>query len=146
VRSGGALIKFEIVFEARISLEPPSAGDEVCGVRTLTALDLAAEKLLANTDRWPDDSVFSRDLIDLAMQGAPRALLQAACAKAEGAYGTAVRKAVADAVEALRRRPHHLDACMRALGIVGVSKAQLWARIRQLARILGASGSAIAEG
>lgn len=31
-------------------------------------------KLLANSDRWADDSVFSRDLIDLAMN-APRAMV-----------------------------------------------------------------------
>src|SRR3954466_4869430 len=69
VRSGAALIKFEIVFEARIAFDVPGPEDQVCGVRTLAPIDLAAEKLLANTDRWPDDGVFSRDLIDLAMQG-----------------------------------------------------------------------------
>lgn len=136
VRSGGAAIKFEIVFEARIAFDAPGPGDQVCGVRTLAPVDLAAEKLLANTDRWPDDSVFSRDLIDLAMQDADRALLQAACTKAEGAYGTSVRKALADAVESLRKRPHRLDECMRALAITGPTKAQVWARIRKLARIL----------
>src|SRR5881275_2193137 len=99
VRSGTALIKFEIVLEARIAFEEPGPDDQVCGIRTLAPVDLAAEKLLANADRWPDDGVFSRDLIDLAMQGARPALLQAACAKAEAAYGDAVRKALAAAVE-----------------------------------------------
>lgn len=136
VRSAGALIKFEIVFEARIPFDAPGVDDQVCGIRTLTPLDLAAEKLLANTDRWPDDGVFSRDLIDLAMQGGGRPLLQAACAKAEGAYGTSVRKALANAVEALRNRPHRLDECMRALAITGVTTAQLWARIRKLPKAL----------
>lgn len=140
VRSGAASIKFEIVFEARITLDAPGPTDQVCGVRTLAAVDLAAEKLLANTDRWPDDSVFSRDLIDLAMQGAGRALLQRACAKAEGAYGTSVRKALADAVEALRRRPHRLGECMLALGMDTVSKAQVWARIRELPKALPVDG------
>ena len=28
---------------------------------------MTASKLLANSDRWADDGVFSRDLIDLAM-------------------------------------------------------------------------------
>lgn len=139
VRSAGAVIKFEIVFEARIAFDVPGPQDEVCGVATLAPVDLAAEKLLANADRWPDDGVFSRDLIDLAMQGGGRPLLQAACAKAEGAYGTSVRKALANAVEALRQRPHRLDECMRALAITTVTKAQLWARIRSLPKSLPVS-------
>lgn len=133
---GTTVIKFEIVLEARIGFEVPGPDDQVCGIATLTAIDLAAEKLLANTDRWPDDSVFSRDLIDLAMQGGGRALLQQACAKAEGAYGAGVRKALADAVEALRRRPHRLGECMLALGMNTVTRAQLWAGIRELPKAL----------
>lgn len=136
VRSGAAVIKFEIVLEARIAFEAPGADDQVCGIRTLTPVDLAAEKLLANADRWPDDAVFSRDLIDLAMQAGPPALLRAACAKAEGAYGASVRKALTDAVETLRRRPQRLGECMTALGIDRISKAQLWAKIRALPKWL----------
>ncbi len=136
VRSGTAQIKFEIVLEGRIAFDVPGPADVVCGVATLAPIDLAAEKLLANADRWPDDSVFSRDLIDLAMQGADRALLQAACVKAESAYGGSVRQALADAIEALRRRPHRLDECMRALGISGWSKAQVWSRIRAVQKAL----------
>jgi hypothetical protein len=138
VRSGTALIKFEIVLEARIEFDEPGPEDQVCGIRTLAPVDLAAEKLLANADRWPDDGVFSRDLIDLAMQRASRAVLQAACAKAEAAYGASVRKALAAAVDALRKRPHRLEECMRALSITGLSKAQLWTRIRALAKALPA--------
>lgn len=136
VRAGGATIKFEIVLEGRIAFETPGPDDQVCGIATLAPVDLAAEKLLANADRWPDDAVFSRDLIDLAMQDGGRALLQAACAKAQAAYGDSVRKALADAVEALRKRPHRLGECMTALGITTVSKAQLWARIRALPKSL----------
>jgi hypothetical protein len=139
VRSGTALIKFEIVLEARIEFDEPGPEDQVCGIRTLAPVDLAAEKLLANADRWPDDGVFSRDVIDLAMQGASRAVLEAACAKAEAAYGASVRRSVAAAVEALRKRPHRLDECMRALSITGLSKAQLWTRIRKLAKALAVS-------
>jgi hypothetical protein len=139
VRSGTALIKFEIVLEARIEFDEPGPEDQVCGIRTLAPVDLAAEKLLANADRWPDDGVFNRDLIDLAMQGASRAVLEAACAKAEAAYGASVRRSVAAAVEALRKRPHRVDECMRALSITGLSKAQLWTRIRKLAKALAAS-------
>lgn len=136
VRSGNSVIKFEIVLEARIVFEPPDEDDRICGIQALAPLDLAAETLLANADRWGDDAVFSRDLIDLAMQGADRQLLGAACKKAEGPYGDAVRQSLVDAVEALRRRPHRLGECMQALSMHSISKAQLWQRIRRLERLL----------
>lgn len=136
VRSGNRAIKFEIVLEGRISLASPAETDLICGVHVLSALDLAAEKLLANADRWADDAVSSRDLIDLAMQGADRKLLTAACVKAEGPYGASVRGALAQAVQALRQRPHRLDECMKALSMQGVTRMQLWQRIRKLERAL----------
>ena len=55
----------------------------MCGVPSLTPLDLAASKLLANADRWLDDGVFSRDLIDLAMMAPRLPLLREAVAKGE---------------------------------------------------------------
>lgn len=136
VRSGESRIKFEIVLEARIELEQPGDKDRLCGIRTLAPLDMAAEKLLANADRWPDDSVYSRDLIDLAMMQADRPLLQAACAKAEAAYGESIRKSLARAVEALQSRPGRLEECMAALSMTGATKAQVWQAIRRLARRL----------
>lgn len=142
VRSGGAIVKFEIVLEARIALERPEATDAICGVAALTPLDLAAEKLLANADRWNDDAVFSRDLVDLACQGAAPAVLKVACAKAEAAYGASIRRSLAAAVKALRQRPHRLDECMKALRIDTISKAQLWARIRRLEKALPAAAAA----
>jgi hypothetical protein len=60
-------IKFEIILEGRIQLDSPDFQDEICGIATLTLLDMVTSKLLANSDRWRDDAVFSRDLIDLAM-------------------------------------------------------------------------------
>jgi hypothetical protein len=138
VRGASAVIKFEIILEGRIALSEPGPEDVVCGVQTLTGLDLSTEKLLANADRWADDSVFSRDLIDLAMQRADRKQLLAACAKAEGAYGASVRQSIAQAVGALRKRPHRLDECMKALGIDKVTKAQLWQAIRGVQRGLPA--------
>jgi hypothetical protein len=53
----------EIVREARIVLDPPGRNDRICGIGTLTDIDLVASKLLANADRWRDDSVFSRGAI-----------------------------------------------------------------------------------
>jgi hypothetical protein len=132
VRVDHVEIKFEIVFEARMALEPPGEDDRVCGVATLTPLDLAASKLLANSDRWADDSVFSRDLIDLAMMKPPRALLNAAIHKAAGAYGESVERDLVRAIETLRERPHRLEECRRALQMEQVPQALLWQRIRAL--------------
>ncbi|GMV45436.1 MAG: hypothetical protein AMXMBFR66_08340 [Pseudomonadota bacterium] len=130
----GADIKFEIVLEGRIELEAPGPDDRQCGVATLTALDMATGKLLANSDRWRDDAVMSRDLIDLAMMAPPKALLKRAMAKAQGAYGDSVAADLAGAVEDLRARPHRLDQCMQATAMTTVSKAALWARIKALVR------------
>lgn len=130
----GVDIKFEIVLEGRIDLETPGPDDRQCGVATLTPLDMATSKLLANSDRWRDDAVMSRDLIDLAMMSPPKPLMAQAMAKAESVYGSSVAADLASAVADLRARPHRLDHCMKAMAMTTVSKAALWARIRALAR------------
>ena len=130
----GASIKFGIVLEARIELEAPGAEDRQCGVATLTPLDMATSKLLANADRWRDAAVMSRDLIDLAMMAPSKALLKQALAKAQQAYGDSVLTDLTRAVEDLRARPHRLDQCMQAMATHTLSKAALWARIRALVR------------
>lgn len=129
-------VKFEIVFEARIALEAPSADDTVCGVPSLTPLDLAASKLLANADRWLDDGVFSRDLIDLAMMAPRLSLLRAAVAKAEVAYGDAIRRDLGRAIDRMRQRTGWLERCMQLMGMTA-PQAQVWQRIRALRRVLG---------
>lgn len=134
VRAGGVDIKFEIVLEARIGFDAPGADDRICGVATLTPLDLAASKLLANADRWADTSVFSRDLIDLAMMRPPRALLRAAIAKAAQAYGESVVDTLRKAIDRMRQDPQRLEVCRRALRMDTVTTAVLWSRIRALGR------------
>jgi hypothetical protein len=141
VLAGPSRIKFEIVLEGRIELASPGEEDRICGVLGLTPVDLAAEKLLANADRWPDDSVFGRDLIDLAVQQDRQnnpELLRTACAKAEAAYGSAVQKSLFAAVERLRKQPQRLERYMEALKISTLSRAQLWQAIRRLERDLHA--------
>lgn len=138
VRSGESTIKFEIVLEARIELAEPNNSDRICGIQTLAPIDLAAEKLLANADRWGDDSVYSRDLIDLAMMHADRQLLDEACVKAEAAYGKSVRKSLSKAVDALEKRHGRLESCMIALSVNGVTRAQLWQAIRTVVQQLPA--------
>lgn len=128
-------IKFEIVLEGRISLDAPSPGDEVCGIATLSPLDMAASKLLANSDRWGEDGVFNRDLIDLAMMKPPLALLRQAVAKAEGAYGKSVLSDLAKAVQRVKTRHDWLERCMQVMA-VNVPKALLWKNIRAIERVL----------
>lgn len=129
-------IKFEIALEGRIRFESPGPDDRICGVAAPTPLDMAASKLLANSDRWADDAVYSRDVIDLAMMSPGKRLLRAAAAKAASAYGSSIERDLDKAVTALRDRPERLDRCMEALRITDVPKAVLWQRIRALTRVL----------
>jgi hypothetical protein len=113
----GMPIKFEIVAEGRIDLQQPDAADAICGVPTLTSLDMAATKLLANSDRWADPGVFSRDLIDLAMLEPDQTLLTEAIAKAETAYRSAVVQDLSRAAEHLLDTPNRLATCLRKLRV-----------------------------
>lgn len=128
----GEPIKFEIVLEGRIDLETPTQRDTIGGVPTLTPLDMAVSKLLANSDRWADRTAFSRDVIDLAMMQMDPALLRQAVAKAESAYGPAILGDLNKAIDSLRDNPHRLDDCMRELRMSGTPKAVLWDRIKRL--------------
>ena len=134
LRVDGVAIKFELVLEARIVLEPSGPTDRICGVATLTPLDMLVTKLLAHSDRWRDDAVQSRDLIDLAMMQPPKKLLTAALAKARGAYGGSIDIDLNKAIQDLRDRPHRLDHCMAAMQMTSVPKALLWKRIKALSR------------
>lgn len=128
-------IKFEIVLEGRIALEAASGKDQVCGVSTLTLLDMACSKLLANADRWGDDGVFSRDVIDLAMMRPSLPLLRRALLKAQGAYGEAIARDLERAIARLQNRQDWLERCMLVMAI-SLPKAVLWSRIRALRRVL----------
>ena len=72
----------------------PSTAYQVLGVSTLPRVDLATEKLLANSDRWADSAVHGRDLIDLTMLQLTGSEFLVARNKAEAAYGTAVHDAL----------------------------------------------------
>ena len=131
----GVRIKFEIVREARIELEGPARNDVVCGIAALATTDLAASKLLANSDRWRDDSAFSRDAIDLAMMDLPPRRLRPAVEKAVQAYGDAAVEDMRRALDALRERPAHLEGCMRMMAMT-MPPAVLQQRLRTLRRRL----------
>jgi hypothetical protein len=131
----GARIKFEIVREARIELEPPGRNDVVRDIAMLTPTDLAASKLLANSDRWRDDSVFSRDAIDLAMMNLPPRRFRPAVDKARSAYGEAVVVDLRRALDGLDERPGRLQWCMSAMSMT-LPPAFVQQRIRVLRRRL----------
>jgi hypothetical protein len=131
----GVGIKFEIVLEGRIKLDAPQTNgpaESICGVTTLAPVDRVATKLLAHSDRWRDDVVFSRDLIDLAMLQPPQKLMGSALVKARTAYGSSIDTDLEKSVQQLRDRPQRLDQCMAAMAITTVPKALLWKRIKAL--------------
>jgi hypothetical protein len=116
-------------------VEVPGTTDVVCGIATLTPLDMATSKLLANSDRWGDDGAFSRDLIDLAMMTPSLGLLRQAVVKAEGAYGKSVLTDLAKAVHRVKTRQDWLERCMQVM-TVSVPKALLWKKIQAIERVL----------
>lgn len=113
----------------------PGADDTLCGIATLTPIDMATSKLLANADRGVDDGVFSRDLIDLAMMAPPLPLLRQAVAKAEQAYGASVCRDLDKAIARMRERQGWLERCMKVLDM-DIPRALLWQKIRTLRRVL----------
>lgn len=131
----GHAIKFEVVREARIALQAAGPQDQLCGVSTLSVLDLAASKLLANSDRQADTGVFSRDVIDLAMMDLTLPQLRAAQEKASEAYGAAITRDLAQAIDRLHDKQGWLERCMKVMAM-DMPKAVLWQKIRQLRRVL----------
>ena len=132
-------VKLEIVLEGRIKLQSPGDNDQICGIATLSPLDMVTSKLLANSDRWADEGVFNRDLIDLAMIQPAKDLFCAAVNKAELAYGKAIVNDLDKAVEKLQRRHDWLERCMLVMEI-DIPKAVLWERIRTLRKMATAIG------
>ncbi len=137
VRMDGHAIKFEIVREARILFQEPEPQDQIAGVKTLTLLDLAASKMLANSDRQADDGVFSRDIIDLAMMNLELPQLRQALEKATEAYGTSISRDLAKAIDRMQNRQGWLDRCMQAMAM-DMPKGVLWQKIRGLRRVIAA--------
>ncbi|MGP8437760.1 nucleotidyl transferase AbiEii/AbiGii toxin family protein [Paraburkholderia fungorum] len=111
-------IKFELVLEGRI----PLTGQHIPGipVPVLSRVDLYAEKILANADRWGDASVMYRDAIDLAMMVDQWGQIpQQAIDKAAGAYGTSAVREFAKATEYLAANETALDKALASMGMDG---------------------------
>lgn len=129
---GATDIKFEIVHEGRIAFDPPRKTDEVCEVASLTPVDLVASKVLANSDRWMDDGVFSRDIIDLASMRPSFVTLRTGLAKATNAYGVAAAEDLTRAIARLRERERWLQRCMESMAVTA-PRAVVLQRLRTLA-------------
>ncbi|MCX6432359.1 MAG: nucleotidyl transferase AbiEii/AbiGii toxin family protein [Actinobacteria bacterium] len=127
----GVPVTFEIVREGRIALDRPGRADVVVGLATATLPDLVAMKLLANSDRWSDPTVFSRDIIDLAMVRPARPVLARGIAKAASAYGEGVVRDARSAITWLLERDEVVDRCRQALGM-GQPRAVLVHQLRRL--------------
>lgn len=122
-------IKFEIVFEGRVQLADPLPEDRIDGVWALAMEDRVATKLMANSDRWADDAVWSRDLVDLAMLTNGGTADPAGVAKAVRAYGEGVLGDFEKARARLLERDRWLAACMSRMGMT-TAEADLRAKIR----------------
>lgn len=113
----GEKIKFEIVNEGRIEL----SGGGVPGlpVPCLDEVSCFAEKLLANADRWNDESFLCRDIIDLAFMveawGTHRYGEGAACART--AYGETIDRAAHLAAKKLIDDKTYLKHCVDRMQI-----------------------------
>ncbi|MFN6484976.1 MULTISPECIES: nucleotidyl transferase AbiEii/AbiGii toxin family protein [unclassified Nostoc] len=78
-------IKTEIIAETRFQLDPPRY-PKWSLVPCLSFNDCFTSKLLSNSDRYADDSVEARDLIDLAVLRLQSPIPQVSIEKAEKAY------------------------------------------------------------
>jgi hypothetical protein len=114
---GEAKIKLEIIGEGRISFDLPKPKEFIDGIPSLTRLDSIASKLLVNSDRYADDSVYSLDLIDLAMIKPTKKELHLAMEKAKKAYGDSIQRDLVRSIDYLFRREKRLDKCTDYLKI-----------------------------
>lgn len=131
IQSGDVRVKFEIVLEGRIEFDEPGPSDLVGRIHTLTRVDLLASKLLANSDRWNDAAVYSRDVIDLVMLSPTKTEFKLAIAKALQAYGDSIHKDLHKAINKLLIRDGHLEECMKMLKME-IPKALLWQKLNDL--------------
>ena len=131
----GKPIKFEIVLEGRIALAKPRKKDSILGVATLTTLDMAASKLLANSDRGLDMGMHCRDVIDLAMLNLSKTEFFEAATKSNAAYGEAILKDLARVIDRLGEENGLLERCMKAMDI-SVPRALLWQNISKVKSLI----------
>lgn len=118
----GRKIKFEIVNEGRIDVSGSIDAD--LSVPVLDEHSCFAEKFLANADRWADESVLSRDVIDLAFMveswGSDAAAQGYALACA--AYGDLTADCAKRAARKLLDGKTYLKRCVESLRVTETGK------------------------
>jgi hypothetical protein len=113
----GDRIKLEIILEARIALSGSTTQE--LRVPALDAQSCCAEKFLANADRWGDESVMGRDVIDLGFMAVKwgRGPLRAGLAIATEAYGKVVAADAKRAATKMLERAEWRRRCVAALSL-----------------------------
>ncbi|MEH2170566.1 MAG: nucleotidyl transferase AbiEii/AbiGii toxin family protein [Nostoc sp.] len=108
------LIKTEIIAETRFQLDVPRY-PKWSVVPCLSFNDCFTSKLLSNSDRYADDSVEARDLIDLAVLRLQSPIPQASIEKAEKAYQ--VMRPLKRAIALFQERPDYREKCFLGLQV-----------------------------
>jgi len=112
-------IKIEIIAETRFQPDPPRY-PQWSPVPCLSLHDCFTSKLLSNSDRFMDDSVEARDLIDLAILRLQSPIPQISIEKAERAYE--VMRPLFIAIKRFQERPNYREKFFVGLQ---VDKAQI---------------------
>ena len=107
-------IKTEIIAEVRFELDPPIF-PSWSPVACLSNIDCFTSKLLSNADRFMDDSIEARDLIDLAVLRLNSPLPKKAIDKAEKAYE--VIRPLKVAIKRFQERRDFREKCFSNLQI-----------------------------
>lgn len=110
----GVPIKTEIIAESRFVPDPPTYPDW-SPIACLSINDCFTSKLLANSDRFMDNSVFARDLIDLAVMRSRFSIPLEAIEKAEKAYE--VIRPLKIAIGRFQERVDFREKCFSSLQI-----------------------------
>lgn len=135
-----SIIKFEIVLEGRINFDLPNKNDNIVGVDCLTLVDLAASKILANSDRGIDTATHTRDIIDLAMMEQPLATLKKALDKAKFAYGESAINDLKKVLSNLENKPYLLENNMAKMAME-IPQAVMWQKLKKLEDLIKSQGS-----
>jgi len=114
----GEKLKLEIILEGRIGLSGTAV--EGVPVPALDAASCCAEKFLANSDRWNDESALGRDVIDLAFMAARwgHEPLSMGLTTATEAYGKAVARDAKRAATKMLERQQWRRQCVAALNVL----------------------------
>lgn len=117
VEIDGDVIRVEMLRESHIELDP-GVRPEGLPVDSLSLVDCYAGKLMSNSDRWADDQVLSRDLIDLsALRRRVGPIPEEAWDKVEEAYRTAGRDNLLKALLDFSGDPARQRQCFQELHV-----------------------------